>query len=72
MNTEQLKNKAWWSAAGTRAIKTLAQSAVAMIGTSALLETVDWRMVVSASTLSAVLSVLTSIAGLPEVKPDGE
>lgn len=57
----------WWKAAGIRAIKTVAQAAVATIGTSAVLSEVDWRMVVSASLLAGILSLLTSVAGLPEV-----
>lgn len=59
--------KAWVKAAGVRAIKTVAQTAVATIGTSAVISEVDWRIVLSASLLSGILSVLTSIAGLPEV-----
>lgn len=61
------KWKSWLKAAGIRAIKTVAQTAVATIGTSALLSQVDWMMVISASILSGVLSLLTSVAGLPEV-----
>ena len=60
--------KKWWKAAGVRAIKTVAQTAVAMIGTSVVITDVDWLMVVSASALAGVLSLLTSIAGLPEIK----
>lgn len=60
--------KKWWKAAGVRAIKTIAQTAVAMIGTSVVIADVDWVMVVSASALAGVLSLLTSIAGLPEIK----
>ena len=60
--------KAWLKAAGIRALKTLAQTAVATIGTCAVLSEVDWIMVASASALAAVLSLLTSVAGLPEVK----
>lgn len=60
--------KAWIKAAGIRALKTLAQTAVATIGTCAVLSEVDWVMVASASALAAVLSLLTSIAGLPEVQ----
>lgn len=59
--------KAWIKAAGVRAIKTVAQTAVATIGTSAVISEVDWRIVLSASLLSGILSVLTSVAGLPEV-----
>lgn len=58
----------WLKAAGVRAIKTVAQTAVATIGTSAVLSQVDWRIVASASVLAGILSLLTSIAGLPEVE----
>lgn len=61
-----LKN--WAKAAGIRAIKTVAQTAVATIGTSAVLGEVNWIAVASASALAGVLSILTSIAGLPECK----
>ena len=66
------KWKSWIKAAGVRAIKTVAQTAVATIGTSALLSQVDWRMVISASILAGVLSLLTSVAGLPEVSDESE
>ena len=59
--------KEWAKAAGVRAIKTVAQTAVATIGTSAVIGDVNWAMVASASALAGVLSVLTSIAGLPEL-----
>ena len=59
--------KTWIRAAGIRAIKTVAQTAVAMIGTSVVVSEVDWVMVASASVLSGVLSLLTSVAGLPEL-----
>lgn len=59
--------KQWIKAAGIRAVKTVAQTCVAMIGTSVVLSEVDWVMVVSASVLAGVLSLLTSVAGLPEV-----
>ena len=59
--------KEWFHAALIRALKTFAQTAVATIGTAAVLGSVDWLMVGSASLLAAVLSILTSIAGLPEV-----
>jgi len=58
----------WWKAAGIRALKTVAQTAVATIGTAAVLSEVNWVAVVSASILAGVLSLLTSVAGLPEVK----
>lgn len=57
----------WWKAAGIRALKTLAQTAIATIGTSAVLSEVNWVAVASASALAAILSLLTSLAGLPEV-----
>ena len=60
--------KTWMKAAGIRAIKTIAQTAVATIGTSAVLGDVNWVAVVSASVLAGVLSLLTSVAGLPEVE----
>ena len=58
----------WLKAAGIRAVKTVAQTAIAVIGTSAMLDEVNWIAVLSASALSGVLSLLTSVAGLPEVK----
>lgn len=62
------KMKSWVKAAGVRAIKTIAQTTVATIGTAAVLGDVNWIMVLSAGILSGVLSLLTSIAGLPELK----
>ena len=66
-----MKNwKNWLKAAGVRAIKTVAQTAVATIGTSVAMGEVNWVMVGSASLLAGILSILTSVAGLPEVKED--
>lgn len=64
------KMKNWIKAALVRALKTCAQTAVATIGAAAVLSDVNWLMVISASFLSGLLSILTSIAGLPEVKED--
>ncbi|MBR1981100.1 holin [Candidatus Proelusimicrobium excrementi] len=64
------KFKKWIKAAGVRAVKTVAQTAVATIGTSAVLGDVNWVMVASASALAGVLSLLTSVAGIPEVKEE--
>ena len=61
--------KAWIKAAGIRAIKTVAQTAVATIGTSAAMGDVNWKLVLSSSVLAGILSLLTSVAGIPEV-PD--
>lgn len=68
-----LKNvqKEWIKAAGTRAVKTVAQTAIGAIGASAVIAEVDWVVVFSASVLAGILSLLTSIAGLPELK-EGE
>ena len=67
-----MKDKTYWikwiKAAGVRAVKTMAQTAVGLIGTSVMISDVSWQVVASASVLSCVVSVLTSIAGLPEVK----
>ena len=60
--------KKWFKAAGIRAIKTVAQTAVATIGTSAIIADVNWAIVISASVHAGVISLLTSIAGLPEVE----
>ena len=62
------KTKKWLKAAGVRAIKTVAQTFVASIGTATVMGEVNWAMVLSASVLAGILSVATSVAGLPEVK----
>lgn len=64
--------KKWLKAAGVRAIKTIAQTAIATIGTSAALGDVNWIMVASASALAGILSLLTSVAGLPELDTEEE
>ncbi len=63
-------NVKWWKAAGIRALKTVCQTAVATIGTSMILSEVNWLAVASASALAGILSLLTSVAGLPEVKEE--
>nr|DAN85150.1 MAG TPA: holin [Caudoviricetes sp.] len=60
----------WFKAAGVRAIKTMAQTAVALIGTNAFITAVDWKMIVSGAVMAGIVSILTSIAGLPEVKAE--
>ena len=62
-----IKTKEWLKAAAVRAVKTMAQAAIAMIGTSVVISDVDWKLTISASVVAGVLSILTSIAGLPEV-----
>lgn len=61
-----IKSKKWWKAAGIRAIKTMAQTAVATIGTGTLVTEINWLVVASAAVMAGVLSILTSIGGLPE------
>lgn len=62
------KWKTWWKAAGMRAIKTMAQTCLGVIGASVVLSEVDWLVVLSSAVLAAVVSLLTSVAGLPEVE----
>lgn len=62
-----LKSKAWWKAAGVRAVKTMAQTAIAAIGASTMITATNWVMVASATAMAGLLSILTSVAGLPEV-----
>lgn len=70
----RMKNKSYWvnwvKKAGIRAVKTIAQAAIAGIGTAAAMGQVDWKYVLSAAILAGVLSMLTSIAGLPEVETE--
>ena len=66
-----LTSKSWWEKAGIRAIKTMAQSGVAVIGTSTIISQIDWKVVVSTVIVSGVLSLLTSLGGLPEVEEVG-
>ena len=67
---KNILSRKWLKASLVRCVKTIAQTAVATIGTAAVLSSVDWKMVVSASILAGILSLLTSIAGLPEVKEE--
>lgn len=60
----------WMKAAGIRAVKTMAQTAVAVIGTAAVVSSVDWKLVVSSAIVSGAVSLLTSVAGIPEVKEE--
>lgn len=60
--------KVWFKAAGIRALKTVCQTAIATIGTSAIISAVDWKIVISASLLAGLLSILNSFAGLPELE----
>ena len=64
------KTKKWLKAAGVRAIKTVCQTAVALLGTSTLIQEIDWIMVLSSSLLAGIISILSSIAGLPELKEE--
>ena len=65
---KKIFTKQWFKAAGIRSIKTICQTAIATIGTSAVISSVDWKVVISASVLAGLLSILNSFAGLPEVK----
>ncbi len=64
--------KKWAKAAGIRAVKTMAQTAVAVIGTGAVMSAVDWKIVVSSAAVAGIVSILTSVAGIPEVKSETE
>ena len=65
---KKIFSKEWFIAAGIRALRTIAQTAVATIGTTAVMSEVDWKIVLSASLLAGILSLLTSVAGLPELE----
>lgn len=62
------KTKRWFKAAGVRAVKTVSQTAIATIGTTAILTGVDWAIVASSAAVAGIISLLTSLAGLPEIK----
>ena len=62
--------KKWWKSASVRAVKTMSQTAIAMISTGTVLSAVDWRMVLSASIVAGIVSILTSIVGIPEVETE--
>ena len=66
------KTKKWLKAAGVRSVKTVAQTFVASVGTATVIGEVNWAMVLSASVLAGILSLATSVAGLPEVKEESE
>ena len=68
---KNVKVKEWWKCAGVRAIKTVAQTAVGVIGASVIISDVNWTVVVSASLLAGITSLLTSVAGLPEITESG-
>ena len=70
LTMNNLFSKQWWKASLMRCIRTIAQTAIATIGAAAVLSDVNWLMVISASILAGLLSILTSIGGLPEVKED--
>lgn len=65
-----IDTKKWMKAAGVRAVKTIAQTAIAVIGTGAVISAVDWKMVVSSAAVAGIVSVLTSIGGIPEVESE--
>ena len=67
---KEIFTKEWWIAAGIRAIRTFAQAALASIGAAVVISEVDWKYVLSASALAAIISLLMSLAGLPELKKE--
>lgn len=66
----KLKSKKWWNAAGVRAVKTVAQAALGVIGSSMMLSEINWLLVASAAATAGIVSLLTSIGGLPEVEEE--
>ena len=69
---DSVNTRKWMVNAGIRAVKTMAQTAVAVMGTSTVLSAIDWRMVLSSAIVAGVVSILTSVAGLPEAPCEGE
>ena len=69
---DSVNTRKWMVNAGIRAVKTMAQTAVAVMGTSTVLSAIDWRMVLSSSIVAGIVSILTSVAGLPEAPCEGE
>ena len=69
---DSVNTRKWMVNAGIRAVKTMAQTAVAVMGTSTVLSAIDWRMVLSSAIVAAIVSILTSVAGLPAAPCEGE
>ena len=69
---DSVNTRKWMVNAGIRAVKTMAQTAVAVMGTSTVLSAIDWRMVLSSAIVAGIVSILTSVAGLPEAPGEGE
>ena len=69
---DSVNTRKWMVNAGIRAVKTMAQTAVAGMGTSTVLSAIDWRMVLSSAIVAGIVSILTSVAGLPEAPCEGE
>ena len=69
---DSVNTRKWMVHAGIRAVKTMAQTAVAVMGTSTVLSAIDWRMVLSSAIVAGIVSILTSVAGLPEAPCEGE
>ena len=69
---DSVNTRKWMVNAGIRAVKTMAQTAVAVMGTSTVLSAIDWRMVLSSAIVAGIVSILTSVAGLPDAPCEGE